>query len=115
MEVLRAHKVLLDAPCAHEPIEDADASSLVVRPAGPRTTERLLAHHSTSAFLVVVNVSSSIAEPIGGGEEGLALGSKAIRESHQRCITEEILGKKTYIAPVKAYSVVVSIKSKVFS
>lgn len=115
MEVLHAHKVLLDAPCADEPVEDTDASSLVVRPTAARTTERLLAHHSTSAFLVVINVSGSIAEPVGGGEKCLALGGEAIRESHQRWITEKTLDEKTYIAPVKAYSVVVSIKSRVFS
>lgn len=80
MEVLHADEVLFNTPRTDESVEDTDASSLVVRPAGTSTTEGLLSHHSTRAFIVVVDVSSSIAESVGSSEKSLALGGESITD-----------------------------------
>lgn len=68
-EVGDRYEVLLDAPRAHEPVEDAHATSLVVCAAGTRASEGLLPDDGTRAFLVVVHISGGVAEAFGGRDE----------------------------------------------
>lgn len=71
------NETLLDAPRRHEPVEDADTPSLVVRAATPGTSERLLANNSSCTLLVVIHVSGSVAEPIGGLDQHPSIRSEA--------------------------------------
>ena len=73
MHVLQPHKVLLDTPRAYKPIKNTNTPSLIVRPAPACSAERLLSHDSARAFLVVVDVAGTIAEEVGGSEEGLPI------------------------------------------
>ncbi len=66
LEVLETDEVLFNTPRADEAIENADTSCLIVRATGARATERLLANNSTSAFLIIVHVSSSVAKLVVG-------------------------------------------------
>jgi hypothetical protein len=72
LKLLQPDKVLLDAPRADEPIKDAHAARLVVRPASARAAERLLAHGGARAFFVVVHVAGCVAQDVCGADEGLA-------------------------------------------
>ena len=76
-EILKGDKVLLDAPCAHEPVENADAACLVVRAARARTAEGLLPDDGTRALLVVVHVAGGVAELVRGEDERSAVGGEA--------------------------------------
>jgi len=70
---LQPNETLLDTPCGYEPVEDADTSGLVVRTAAPGTSERLLTDNSSRALIVIVHVSSSVAETVGGLDEHLSV------------------------------------------
>ena len=70
---LQPNETLLDTPRGYKPVEDADASSLVVRAATPGTSERLLTNDGSRTLIVVVHVSGSVAETIGGVDEHLSV------------------------------------------
>jgi hypothetical protein len=76
--VLQAHKVLLDAARADEPVEDADTARFVVRAAPPSTAEGLLPDDGARAFFVVVDISRSVAERIGRLDQCSAVGGEAM-------------------------------------
>jgi hypothetical protein len=76
LEVFEANKVLLDAPRAHETIEEADATRLVVRSARTSTTKRLLTNYGTSALIVVVNVTRSMPESVRGCDQCCAVSAE---------------------------------------
>jgi hypothetical protein len=82
LELFQTDEILFDAPRANKAIENADATSFVVCTASPCATERLLADDCSSAFFVVVDITSRIAEAIGSGNQGLAIGGKAIGYKH---------------------------------
>jgi len=69
---LQSNETLLDTPRRYEPVKDADTPSLVVRTTTPGTSERLLPNDSSRTLFVVIHVSGSVAEPIGGLDEHLS-------------------------------------------
>ncbi len=77
--ILQPHKALLNAPRRHEPVEDRDAASLVIRPTRARATKRLLPDHRARALLVVVHVPRRVAQRVGRVEERLPVRSEAIQ------------------------------------
>ena len=68
-----AHKVLLDAPHAHEPTEQVRASGLVVGPAGSGAPERLLPHHCAGAFAVDVEIPGRVPQRVLGEADRRAI------------------------------------------
>jgi hypothetical protein len=114
--LLQPHKILLDTPRTHKPIKDTHTPRLVVRPTPARPAEGLLPHHGARALVVVVYVAGGVAEAVGSGEEGLTVCSEAVGCWCQSQCWWWVESKwETYMAPVRAYSVVLSIKSSVFS
>lgn len=75
--LLQSNETLLDTPRGHKPVEDADTSSLIVRTATPGTSKRLLTNNGSRALLVVIHVSGSVTEPVGGLDEHLSVRSEA--------------------------------------
>jgi len=112
---LDPHKIFLDTSRADEPVKDANASSFVICTAGPSPSERLLAHHGARAFFVIVDITSCVTEFIGGSEEGCAGRREAGR--FNTIISLGNLKKliRNAHSASKAYSVVLSIISNVFS
>lgn len=80
LEVLQANEVLLYASGRNEPIEDTDTPSFVVCTTCSPSSKRLLPHNSASAFFVVIDVASGVAQYVRGGQKGFAICSKAGRE-----------------------------------
>lgn len=68
-EVFEPHEVLLDTASADEPVENADASSLVICPTRPCATERLLPDDGSRALLIVVYVACCIAQLVRGADK----------------------------------------------
>jgi hypothetical protein len=102
VEILQSHKVLLYAPGAHKPVEDRNASGLIVRSTRACTTKRLLANDGTRALLVVVHVTSRVAETVGSCQKRLAVASEAgfFTRLDMNPGDKSLLG--TYIDPVSA-------------
>ena len=97
--LLCPNETLLDTPRGHKPVEDADTPSLVVGTATPGTSERLLTNDSSRAFFIVIHVSGSVAEPIGGLDEHLSVR----REAGEILISRLCYDEDAYIDPVSAY------------
>jgi hypothetical protein len=76
MEFLQPNKVLLDAPSAHKSIKDTNTPSFIIRPTAASTPKRLLSHHRTSTFVVVVYVTSRVTQFVGGRQECVTVGSE---------------------------------------
>ena len=114
-DLVDSNKALLDTPCTHEAIEDIDTSRLIVRPTSPSSTERLLTDDRSCAFVVVIDVPSGVAQTVCGVDEDLAVGCEAGRRDILGLADQKERGRGTYIAPVRAYTEVLSTKSKVFS
>jgi hypothetical protein len=77
MEVFQSYKILLDAPCANESVEEIDAPSLVIRSTSPPATERLLAYNGSGTFFVVIDISCCVAELVGRKQERFAVRGEA--------------------------------------
>ena len=96
---LQPNETLLDTPRRYEPVEDADTPSLIVRATTPGTSERLLANNSSRTLFVVIHISGSVAEPIGGLDEHLSVR----REAGEILISRLCYDEDAYIDPVSAY------------
>ncbi|KAF8219090.1 ALDH-like protein, partial [Tricholoma matsutake] len=105
--LLQPHKILLDTPRTNKPIKNTHTPRFIIRSAPARTSERLLAHHCARALVIVVDVASDVAKPGGPCEEGLAGGGETGHGLGGGYIYTFVRrgGMKTYIAPVRAYSV----------
>jgi hypothetical protein len=113
--VLETHKVLLDAPRAHEAVEERDAARLVVGPARARAAERLLADDRAGALLVVVHVPRRVPQRGRRADERGAVGGEAMACSASAAMREREGRIWTHMEPVSAYEVVLSIISSVRS
>lgn len=78
LELFQTDEILFDAPRANKAIENTDATSLVVRTASPGATEWLLADDCSRAFFVVIDITSRVAETVGGSKQGLAFRREAM-------------------------------------
>ena len=78
--VLEPYEVLLDAARRHEPVEDRDRARLVVGAARARTSEWLLADNRARALLVVVDVTSRVAQTVSRLEQRLAFRGETVCE-----------------------------------
>jgi len=117
LEILQPNKVFLDASSANKSVEDADTPSLVVGPTGACATKRLLSDYRTSALFVVIDVAGRVTQLVSCRQEGVTIRSETITFYLQ--IQQEMKNaskrKTTDMDPVRAYSVVLSISSRVFS
>jgi hypothetical protein len=80
-DFVNTHEVFLDAPRTNKPIIETDTPCLVIGPAGPRSTERLLAHDSACTFLIIIYVTRCIAQLVGRGNQGRTGGGEAVLTS----------------------------------
>jgi hypothetical protein len=76
-EILQPHEVLLYAPGRHKTIEDANAPCFIVRPACTCAAKRLLSNGSTRTLLVVIHITSRVAQLVRGSEECLSVSGEA--------------------------------------
>ena len=113
VELFEGHEALLDRPGADEPIEEHDTACFVVGAACSSSAKWLLSHNGPRALFVVINIPRGITKLARRFLEDRAILSKA-RTDRQHGITMRE-PPNTYIAPVKAYSVVVSMSSRVLS
>ena len=113
MKLLQSNKVLLDAAHAHKAVKDRNAASLIVCSARPATAKWLLAHNRPGAFFVVVYVASCVTKFVGCLDQSLALRGEARIYKEIRCDTKRGNALDTHMAPVRAYSDVVLMRSSV--
>ena len=72
-KLLYTHKVLLDAPRTHKPVEDTHAPRFIVCPTGTCPSKGLLPDHGACAFLIVVHVSGGVAQAVSRCDEGFTI------------------------------------------
>ena len=112
-ELLEGHEAFLDRPGADEPIKERDATCFVVGTTRASSTKRLLSYHRSIALFVVINIPCGMTKPARRFlENGPILGKAGTNHEHG---ISTVKSTNTYIAPVNAYSVVVSMSSMVLS
>jgi hypothetical protein len=75
-KLFQSNKILLDASRTHKPIENTHTARLIIRPTRSRTPKRLLPNHSTRAFLIIIDIPSSIPQPVRSRDQHPSLTSK---------------------------------------
>ena len=89
--LLGPHKLLFDAPRAHEPHQQVHAPRLVVRAARSRAPERLLPHHRPGALAVDVEIARRVPQRVLRVPDGFPVGREdGAREGVGRGAVDEL-------------------------
>ena len=72
LKLLQTYKVFLDAARAHESVENSDAPGLIVCAARAGSAKWLLTYNCARALLIVVHITSGVAQPVGCLDQSLA-------------------------------------------
>ena len=85
------HKILLDTPHTHKPAQQVRTSRLIIRPAGSRPTERLLAHHRPCGLAIHIEVARRVPQrPLGKRGRFTVLRENGPRERVVGCAVDEL-------------------------